>query len=94
MALEGRLYRCPRCIAPLPRAMGAEGQEFILDPEGNVCPKCGHVFSAAAVLEENYPSSRKTPRDTARKPAGRPRLAATRAKQEALFKPVVSKVEP
>lgn len=55
MSLEGRLYRCPSCIAPLPREQGEDGPEFILDPEGNVCPNCQHVFSAAAVLEEDYP---------------------------------------
>ena len=81
MALSGRLYRCPKCIAPLPRVQGDDGPEFILDPEGNVCPRCGHVFSAAAVIEENYPR----PGLGGTRKAAAPKPAEPTAKQEALF---------
>lgn len=62
MALEGSLVRCPNCIAPIPGAVsadpaaphGASGTVITLEPEGNRCPKCGHVFSAARALIEDY----------------------------------------
>jgi len=52
MSLQGQLIRCPYCIVPLGRSGSPAGR---LDPEENICPKCGKKFSAAEALFEDYP---------------------------------------
>lgn len=51
MPLHGTLIRCPKCIAPL------KGQR--LDPDHNTCQVCGHFFTAAAAIIEDYPTTRR-----------------------------------
>lgn len=55
MALEGTtLYRCPKCIAPLPRVPGPSGPETVLDPDRNQCRRCGNIFTASQALCDDY----------------------------------------
>ena len=75
MSMQGPLVRCPNCIAPIPGAVATDGT-ITLEPEGNRCPRCGHVFSAARALDmiEDYPKARRR------------LMAGSGKKQEELFR--------